>query len=110
VTGFKFVGSARFNPALTRVAYALAKNDPDAEQGGVAVSDSLSGGPKLIVTGKPGEYFTVAGWLNADTLLLQSSQLMCNNPACTNSLWTVTIDGSGLAKIADGRFLAVVSD
>ena len=29
VTGFNFVGSARFNPDLTRVAFALAKGDPD---------------------------------------------------------------------------------
>lgn len=109
VTGYKFVGSARFNPDLTRVAFALAKGDPNDEQGWVAVSDGLSGGSKLIVTGKPGEYFTVAGWLNADTLLLQSNQLMCN-PTCTNSLWMVKIDGSGLTKIADGTFLAIVSD
>jgi hypothetical protein len=109
VTGFKFVGSARFNPDLTRVAYALAKHDPDAEQGWVAVSDSLSGGSKLVVTGKPGEYFTVVGWLNADTLLLQTNSLTCN-PTCTRSLWTVKVDGSGLTKIADGTFLAIVSD
>jgi len=107
VTGFKFVGSARFNPDLTRVAYALAKNDPDAEQGWVAVSDSLSGGSKLIVTGKLSEHFTVAGWLNADTLLLQSNSLTCN-PPCTNSLWVVKVDGSGLTHIADGTFLTML--
>lgn len=107
VTGFKFVGSARFNPDLTRVAYALAKNDPDAEQGWVAVSDSLSGGSKLIVTGKPGRYFTVAGWLNADTLLLQSNSLTCN-PNCTNSLWVVKAGGSGLTHITDGTFLTIL--
>ena len=107
VTGFKFVGSARFNPDLTRVAFALAKGDPGAEQGWVAVSDSLSGDSKLIVTGKPGEYFTVAGWLNADTLLLQSNSLTCN-PPCTNSLWTIKIDGSGLTHIADGTFLTLM--
>ena len=109
VTGFNFVGSARFNPDLTRVAFALAKGDPNDEQGWVAVSDGLSGGSKLIMTGKPGGYFTVAGWVNADTLLLQSNQLMCN-PTCTNSLWIVKIDGSGLTKIADGMFLAIASD
>ena len=107
VTGFKIVGSARFNPDLTRVAYALAKHDPDAEQGWVAVSDSLSGGSKLIVTGKPGRFFTVAGWLNADTLLLQSNSLMCI-PTCTRSLWTVKVDGSGLTHITDGTFLTLL--
>ena len=107
VTGFNLVGSARFSPDLTRVAFALAKRDPDNEQGWVAVSDSLSGGSKLIVTGKPGEYFTVAGWLNADTLLLQSNSLTCN-PTCTNSLWVVKVDGSGLTHIADGTFLTLM--
>ena len=107
VTGFKLVGSARFNPDLTRVAYALAKSNSDAEQGWVAVSDSLSGGSKLIVTGKRGRYFTVAGWLNADTLLLQSNRLTCN-PTCTSSLWTVKVDGSGMTHIADGTFLTLL--
>ncbi len=107
VTDFNFVGSARFNPDLTRVAYALAKGDPNAEQGWVAVSDSLSGPSKLIVTGKPGEYFTVVGWLNVDTLLLQSNRLMCN-PTCTSSLWAVKVDGSGLTHIADGTFLGMM--
>jgi hypothetical protein len=106
-TGFSLVGSARFSPDLTRVAFALAKRDPENEQGWVAVSDGLSGSSKLIATGQPGEYFTVAGWLNADTLLLQANQLMCN-PTCTNSLWTVKVDGSGLTHLADGTFLALL--
>jgi len=107
VTGFNFVGSARFNPDLTRVAFALAKGDPNAEQGWVAVSDSLSGPSKLVVTGKLGEHFTVAGWLNADTLLLQTHRLTCN-PTCTSSLWVVKVDGSGLTHIADGTFLGMM--
>ncbi len=107
VTGFKLVGSARFNPDQTRVAFALAKRDPDAEQGWVAVSDSLSGGSKLVVTGQSGEYFTVVAWLNADTLLLQTNSLTCN-PTCTSSLWTVKVDGSGMTHIADGTFLVMM--
>jgi hypothetical protein len=107
VTGFNFVGSARFSPDLTRVAFALAKGDPSAEQGWVAVSDSLSGPSKLIATDKPGRYFTVAGWLNADTLLLQSNSLTCNL-TCTNSLWVVKVDGSGLTHITDGTFLIML--
>jgi hypothetical protein len=107
VTGSKFVGSARFSPDLTRVAFALAKGDPDAEQGWVAVSDSLSGPSQLIATDKPGRYFTVASWLNADTLLLQSNSLTCT-PTCTSSLWVVKVDGSGLTHITDGTFLTVM--
>jgi len=108
VTGFSLVGNTRFNPDLTRVAFALAKHDPDNEQGWVAVSDGLSGGSKLIVTGQPGEYFTIVGWLNADTLLLQSNQSTCN-PICASSLWTVGSDGARLSKVADGTFLTLVS-
>jgi hypothetical protein len=108
VTGFKFVGSARFNPDLTGVAFALAKGDPNDEQGWVAVSDGLNGASKLILTGKPGEYFIVAGWLNANTLLLQSNTLLCN-PTCASALWTIATDGSGLTKVADGTFLTIVN-
>ena len=107
VTGFAAIGSARFNPDLTRVAFALARRDPSDELGWVAVSDSLSGDSKLIVTDQPGEYFSVAGWLNADTLLLQSNQMACN-PTCTDSLWTVKSDGSQLTKVTDGTFLTIV--
>ena len=96
------------HPDLTCVAFALAKGDPDNEQGWVALSASLSGGSKLIVTGQPGEYFTIVGWLNADTLLLQSNQVTCN-PTCASSLWTVGSDGKGLSKVADGIFLTLVS-
>ena len=74
----------------------------------MAVSDGLSGASKLIATSQPGEYFTVMGWVNADTLLLQSNALQCN-PACTNAVWTVKIDGSGLTKITDGTFLTLVN-
>jgi hypothetical protein len=105
--GFSLVGSARFSPNLTRVAFALAKRDPSNEQGWVAVSDGLSGDSKLIVTSQPGEYFTVVGWLNTDTLLLQTNQLLCN-PTCTNSVWTVNINGTGLSNVADGTFLALL--
>jgi hypothetical protein len=52
-SGFSLVGGARFSPDLTRVASALAKRDPSNEQGWVAISDGLSGGSKLTVTGQP---------------------------------------------------------
>jgi hypothetical protein len=108
VSGFSLVGSARFSPDLTRVAFALAKRDPENEQGWVAVSDGLSGGSKLIVTSPPGEYFTIVGWLNTDRLLLQSNQSTCN-PNCGSSVWMVNIDGTGLSKVADGTFLTLVN-
>jgi hypothetical protein len=107
VTDFGLMGGAQFSPDGTRVAFALAQGDPNNEQGWVAVSDSLSGASSLVITGAPGQYFTVVAWLNASTLLLQSNALQCN-PTCTDELWTVGIDGSNWLKVADGTFLTLV--
>ncbi len=106
ISGFGPLGSARFSPDGTRVAFALAKGDPSGEQGWVAVSDALSGGSKLVLTGQTGQSFIVIGWLNANTLLLQTDTLQCN-PDCPSSVWTVGIDGGGLTKVADGIFLTL---
>ncbi len=106
ISSFGPMGSARFSPDGTRVAFALAKGDPSGEQGWVAVSDALSGGSKLVLTGQAGQSFIVVGWLNASTLLLQTNTLQCN-PDCPSSVWTVGIDGTGLNKVADGIFLAL---
>jgi hypothetical protein len=43
-------------------------------------------------------YYNVNGWLDDTTLLLQSSDLLCN-PSCLNALWTVGIDGSKPVKV-----------
>ncbi len=109
LTGIRLLGSARFSPDGKRVAFAMAKGDPSGEQGWVAVSDGLSGASKLLLTGQPGSYYTVAGWLNDDTLLVQSNGLVCN-PNCANELWSVGIDGSAPVKIADGSFLTVMDN
>jgi hypothetical protein len=106
--GFRLLGSARFDANATRVAFALAKGDPSGEQGWVAVSDSLSGASKLIATSQPGEYFTVVGWLNGNTLLIQSNALLCN-PTCISALWTLSTDGNNLTQITQGTFLAIVN-
>jgi hypothetical protein len=106
--GFRLLGSARFDANATRVAFALAKGDPSGEQGWVAVSDGLSGASKLIATSQPGEYFTVVGWLNGNTLLIQSNALLCN-PTCISALWTLSTDGNNLTQITQGTFLAIVN-
>jgi hypothetical protein len=106
--GFRVAGSARFDPSASRVAYALAVGDPNNEQGWVAVSDDLSGPSQLVLASNRGEYLTVIGWLNVDMLLVQSNSAQCK-PVCTSSVWTVGLDGSGLTKVADGAFLAVVT-
>jgi hypothetical protein len=104
-TGFNVLGSARFNADGSRLAFALAKGDPSAEQGWVAVSDGLSGGSRLVATSQPGEYFTVIGWLGADALLLQSSGVAPDN---VPSVWEVSTSTGSLARLAEGTFLAVV--
>ena len=108
VTDFGLMGSTRFSPDGQRVAFALARGNPGGEQGWVAVSESLSGGSTLIATSAPGQYYTVAAWLNAGTLLLQSNSMQCS-PACSSELWTINTDGSNLVKVADGAFLAVLA-
>jgi hypothetical protein len=110
VTGFKFVGSARFSTNGSRLAFALARGDQSNEQGWVAVSDSTSGASKLILTGQAGTYYTVAGWLDDQTLLVQSTKSMECTPYCKSELWSVGIDGSGPQKVADGSLLAVINN
>lgn len=109
VTDFGQVGSARFSPEGSRLAFALAKGDPTDEQGWVAVSDGASGGSKLILTSQAGSYYTVLGWLDDQTLLLQFNAVACGG-TCANQIWTVGIDGSNLTKVADGTFLTILDN
>jgi hypothetical protein len=95
------VGGARFSPDSTRLAYGLARHDPNNEQGWVAISDGLSGKSKLIASSPAGDYFAVMAWLDPGTLVLQSNLKGAG-------IWTVRADGSGLKRLADGIFLGVV--
>ena len=91
-------GDARISPDLTRVAYALARGNPDSEQGWVAVSNGLTGTSRLIATAPAGDYFSVKGWLGNTTLVLQSW-------GAKPGVWVVQADGSDLRRLADGVFL-----
>jgi hypothetical protein len=106
LTGFSVMGSARFSPDGRRVAFALAKRNPDAEQGWVAVSDGTQGSSKLILTSDSGSYYTVIGWLDSQTLLVQVS-LVPGCEGCENKLLKVNVDGSNLTEVATGSFLAL---
>jgi len=108
VLDYRLLGSARFSPDATQVAFALAKGDPSAEQGYVAVSNGVSGPANFVALSPAGHYYTVLAWLNANTLLLQDNVLACNL-TCVNSLWTIGTDGANLTKVADGTFLTLVS-
>jgi hypothetical protein len=100
------LGSVRFSPDGSRIAFAVMTGGYgliEETQGYVAVSDSLSGGSHVIATSERGEWFSVADWLGGDRLVLQSYYA---GPDGWPAVWTVEADGSGLAKLADGTFLA----
>jgi Tol biopolymer transport system component len=102
------LGSARFSPDGSRLAFAGAKGNPDAEQGWLAVSDGLGADSTLITTSEPGQYFVVLGWLNDSILLVQTHTVMCSSADCASKIWTVAVDGSGMNKVADGIFLTFI--
>ena len=72
--------------------------------GWVARSDGLSGGSHALFEGQPSGFYTVLGWLNASTLLLQWNAINCG-PECQASVWSVGLDGQGLTKVLDGTFV-----
>jgi len=108
LTGYKFAGSARFSPDGSRLAFALAKGQQDSEQGWIAVSDNTSGGSKMILASQAGSYYTVAGWLDDQTLLVQSTNPLDCSPYCKSVLWTLRADGSEAQPAAEGSFLAAI--
>lgn len=107
-SGYQVMGSARFSPAGDRVAFALAKNNPDDEQGWVALCASRGGAAIIILTSDPGMYYNVLGWLDDQTLLVQSYSV--GNPNGSNQVLAVSTDGSTITKIADGTFLTVIDN
>lgn len=103
VSGVGLVGGARFSPDSTKIAYGLARHVPGNEQGWVALSDGLSGKSTLIATSPAKDYFSVAAWLDASTLILQS-----NGP--TAGIWLARTDGSSTKRLSDGIFLGVLNN
>jgi hypothetical protein len=108
VTSYRLMGSARFSPAGDRVAFALAQGNPDNEQGWVAVADRTGSTSTMILAGEAGSYYTVLGWLDDQTLLVQSNTFGSSNAG--NQLFTVGADGSNLTKVADGSFLTIIDN
>ena len=101
VSEFGQHGDARFSPDGSRLAFALARGEPDNEQGWVAVSNGVTGAAHLVATSDPADYFSVWGWLDAQTLVLQSH-------AATPGIWLVSADGANLHRVVDGTLLSVV--
>lgn len=108
VTSYKYMGSARFSPSGNQVAFAMARGNPDDEYGWVAVGSSSGGSAKLILTSDADTYYNVLGWLNDNTLLVQSVSL--NNPSGANHLIIVNSDGSNPTSAAEGTLLAIIDN
>ncbi|MCL5996382.1 MAG: hypothetical protein M1546_10045 [Chloroflexi bacterium] len=106
LTGAAALGSARFSPNRARVAFALARRNPENEQSWIAVSENLSGQSTRIVTGEPGEYLSVKGWLDNDTIVFQRIPV---TSADSTSVWVVRADGGGLAQLSEGTALTVIT-
>ena len=108
VIGYRLLGSARFSPTGDRVAFALARGNPDDERGWIAVGDSAGGVSQLVLTGDAGSYYSVLGWLDDQTLLVQSISI--NDASKGNQLFSVGADGSDLTKLADGMLLGILDN
>jgi hypothetical protein len=95
------LGDTRFSPSADRVAFALARNNPENEQGWVAVSDGLAGPARLVATADAGDFFDVIDWLDDNTLILQATGV-------APGVWLVNADGSQLRHLADGHWLGLI--
>jgi len=107
-TGHQLAGSARFSQDGKKLAYAVANGVQDDEQGWVVVSDTAIDNSKVILTSQVGSYYTIAGWLDDQTLLVQSTDLLECSPFCKSVLWTIRADGSEAQPSAEGSFLAAI--
>jgi WD40 repeat protein len=98
-------GDVRFSPDGTRLAFAMAKGDSTNEQGWVGVTDDLTGSSRLVATAPKGSYYSVLGWFDGNTLLIEAHNLNQN----LNSLQVLTLDGSQPREFAtDSIFITFV--
>jgi WD40 repeat protein len=98
-------GDVRFSPDGTRLAFAMAKGDSNNEQGWVGVTDDLTGSSRLVATAPKGSYYSVLGWFDANTLLVEVHDLNQN----LNNLQLLALDGSQPREFAtDSIFITFV--
>ncbi len=108
ISGYTFLGDARFSRNGNHLAYALAMTDQGSEQGWIALSQ-LNGGSKVILTSPIGILYNLAGWLDDQTLMVQSINVKECLPDCATELWALKIDGSAPTELAQGRFLSLIT-
>lgn len=94
-------GSAFISPAGDRLAYAVARRNPDSEAGRVVVASLKGEADPQAVQALDGGYFTLAGWLDAGTLLASAHQ------GELDAIWRVSADGSGAQQLATGRLIGI---
>ncbi|MHB1481853.1 MAG: hypothetical protein ACYCXH_05980, partial [Bellilinea sp.] len=100
-----FAGSAKFSPSNTRVAYSIARGDPDNERSQLLVAPVDGSSPPVALDTIEGGHFTVHGWIDENTLLYSSSVGFGG----TTAVWRVeTDDSSKPFKIADGLFIGFI--
>jgi hypothetical protein len=107
-SGYRFVGSAHFSPDGNHLAYALARGEQGNEQGWIALTQ-INGTSVVILTSPAGSFYTLDGWLDNQTLLVQSTNTQECLPDCATELWALNTDGGSPTKLADGKFLAFIS-
>ncbi len=107
-TGYRLMGTARFSPTGDKVAFGLAKGNPDDERGWLAVGSSAGGSAQIIATSDAGNYYNVIGWLDDQTLLVQQYSL--GSPNSVNQVLTVTTDGSVITRVAEGMLLTIIDN
>jgi hypothetical protein len=102
--GWATAGSALFSPDGSRIAFAVARNNPESEQGWVAVTDDLIGPSRLVAASAEGGYFQVVAWLDDHTLVLQSwGDIAFGGPG----VWLAPVDGGEPQRVADGDFITL---
>ncbi|HEY3341257.1 MAG TPA: hypothetical protein VGK81_04525, partial [Anaerolineae bacterium] len=106
VTDAAVLGTAIFNPDGSRIAFAMARNNPDNEQGWLALSNGLSGSSNLIYTSQPGTFASIAGWLDANTIVFQTSSVMGISNTL-DTVWAINVDGSNVRQLAQGDILTL---
>src|SRR5690606_24250279 len=94
----QLAGSARFSPDGSRVAYGIARGNPEDELGYLILADVASGQAELIGESEPGSIFRVLSWLDDSTLLVEMSGM-------ENTLWRLPLDGGEPVLLGQGFYL-----